>query len=99
MKKNKKEFSKIILSLVMITYFIALGFGMLIVYKMMSESGSSVASALCGLFSFVGAPVAVAIGFYSYKAKAENIEKIKKQNPQPPVMVIEGEYENMDGLQ
>lgn len=78
MKKYKFEFSKLILALVILSYFIGLGFGMLIIWKIL-ETGSVtyIATALCGLFSYIAAPVATAIGFYSNKAKAENVEKIK----------------------
>ena len=76
---KKIEFSKIILCLVMLTYFVGFIFGMYIIYTLLllSSSTSYISTALCGFFSYVGAPVAVAIAFYSYKAKAENIEKIK----------------------
>ena len=78
-KKDKSlEFSKLILALVIASYFIGLGFGMLIIWKILGTGDTTyIATALCGLFSYIAAPVAVAIGFYSYKAKAENIEKIK----------------------
>jgi len=62
----------------MCTYFAALIFGMYVISAMVRSSSGYVGTALCGLFSFVGAPVAAAIGFYSNKAKAENIEKIKQ---------------------
>lgn len=77
-KKKKFEFSKIILALVILSYFIGLGFGMLIIWKVLCDGNVAyISTALCGLFSYIGAPVAVAIGFYSNKAKAENVEKIK----------------------
>ena len=78
-KKDKTlEFSKLILALVIISYFIGLGFGMLIIWKILGTGDTTyIATALCGLFSYIAAPVAVAIGFYSTKAKAENVEKIK----------------------
>lgn len=35
-----------------------------------------------GVFlAYVGTPAATAIGFYSWKAKAENVVKIKQANP------------------
>ena len=80
---KKFEFSKIILCLVMATYFIGLGFGMAVIFKIVDTNPTYIATALCGLFSYIGAPVAVAIGFYSYKAKAENVEKIKNANSIP----------------
>ena len=77
-KKKKYEFSKVILALVILSYFVGLIFGMYVIDGLI-ESGNLVyiATALCGLFSYIGAPVAVAIGFYSNKAKAENVEKIR----------------------
>ena len=77
-KKKKFEFSKLILALVILSYFIGLAFGMLIIWKVLTGGNVMyISTALCGLFSYIGAPVAVAIGFYSNKAKAENVEKIK----------------------
>lgn len=79
-KKGKKkiEFSKLILALVILSYFIGLGFGMLIIWKVLcSGNVMYISTPLCGLFSYIAAPVATAIGFYSNKAKAENVEKIK----------------------
>lgn len=77
-KERKIEFSKIILAFVMISYFIGLVFGMYVIVSMI-EVGSFmyIATALCGLFTYIATPVSVALGFYSNKAKAENIEKIK----------------------
>ena len=85
MKKHFTEFSKIVLALVLATYFVGLAFGMFIIWYLVrgGASTSYVSTALCGLFSYIGAPVATAIAFYSYKAKAENVEKIK-QNIEPP---------------
>ena len=75
--KRKIEFSKLVLCLVMATYFAGLIFGMNIICGIATTNSSYIATALCGLFSYIGAPVAVAIGFYAYKAKAENVEKIR----------------------
>ena len=74
---KKIEFSKLILCLVIATYFVGLGFGMSVILRIIESEAAYTATALCGLFSYIAAPVAVAIGFYSYKAKAENVEKIK----------------------
>ena len=78
-KKIKLEFSKIIMVAVMATYFIGLFFAMAIILLMMVRSPGSSASGLSSLLIFIAAPVSTAIGFYSYKAKNENIEKIKNQ--------------------
>ena len=81
MKKKKFEFSKLILALVILSYFVGLGFGMYIIFKVLKTGEVAyIATSLCGLFSFIGAPVAVAIGFYSNKSKAENIEKIRNNS-------------------
>ena len=39
-------------------------------------------SQLSVFLTYVGAPTGVAIGFYSWKAKAENIMKIKQTSPE-----------------
>lgn len=79
-KKRKPEFSKLILALVIMSYFAGLSFGMYIIAEVLKRGDVAyIATSLCGLFSYIGAPVAVAIGFYSNKAKAENIEKIRKE--------------------
>jgi len=87
---KKFEFSKIILCLVMLTYFVGLLIGAYVVLKIINTN--YISAALCGLFSYIGAPVAVAIGFYSNKAKAENIEKIRGI----PTEIIEERFEDND---
>jgi hypothetical protein len=72
-KKKKPEFSKLVLGFVMLLYFVTVGVGIklsLIDYTQYST-----------LAMLVGAPTATAIGFYAWKAKAENTLKIKKENP------------------
>jgi hypothetical protein len=64
----KPEFSKIVLGSVMLLYFAGAIFGG---YIVMQDS-----SLLPELLAYIGAPTAVAIGFYAWKAKAENIIKI-----------------------
>ncbi len=89
---KKIEFSKLILGLVMCTYFIGLIIGAYVVLTITDTN--YISAALCGLFSYIGAPVAVAIGFYSNKAKAENIEKIKNGSPMPEI--IEERFDEND---
>ena len=62
--KKRFEFSKLVLCLVMATYFAGLIFGMNIIRDIATNNSSYIATALCGLFSYIGAPVAVAIGFF-----------------------------------
>lgn len=57
----------------MLTYFIGLILGIYIVLEDPSQLGT--------LLVYIGTPTAVTIGFYSWKAKAENVIKMKKDNP------------------
>ena len=70
---RKFEFSKLVLSAVLLTYFAGFGLGFWVVTIDPSQLGV--------LLAYVATPTAVAIGFYSWKAKAENVVKIKKANP------------------
>ena len=72
-KKRKVEFSKLVLVLVLLTYFIGVYVGVKVTFIDFSQLGV--------LLAFIGTPTAAAIGFYAWKAKAENIIKIKKDNP------------------
>ena len=73
-KRRKVEFSKLILTLVLLTYFIGVFVGVKVTFIDISQLGV--------LLAFIGTPTAAAIGFYAWKAKAENIVKIKKDNPE-----------------
>ncbi|SHG90859.1 hypothetical protein [Tepidibacter thalassicus] len=75
-KKGKKkiEFSKVVLMLVLSTYFIGVFVGVKIVFIDVSQLGV--------VLAFIGTPTAAAIAFYCWKAKAENLLKIKKENPE-----------------
>ena len=64
----KREFSKIVLGAVMLLYFAGAIYGAVIVWQDSSLLGE--------LLAYIGAPTAVAICFYAWKAKAENIIKI-----------------------
>ena len=71
---RKVEFSKLILGLVLLTYFVGVFVGVKI---------SLIDTAQLGvLLAFIGGPTAAAIGFYAWKAKAENIIKIKQAHPE-----------------
>ena len=70
-RRRPAEFSKIVLAAVMVAYSVTLAFAIYIV-------GAKNDSLLPELLAFVGAPTSVAIGFYAWKAKAENIRKIDK---------------------
>lgn len=65
-----REFSKIVLGAVMILYFAGAIYGAVIVWQDSTLLGE--------LLAYIGAPTAVAIGFYAWKAKAENVVKISR---------------------
>lgn len=71
--KRKPEFSKIILLLVMATYFVGIVVAIRIVFIDVTQ--------LPALLAYIGGPTTTAIAFYSWKAKAENLLKIKQENP------------------
>ena len=69
-KRLRPEFSKIVLAVVTGLYIVTAVVGICVVVPSPEYIGE--------LFAFVGAPTSVAIGFYAWKAKAENIMKIDK---------------------
>ena len=71
--RRKIEFSKLVLSAGLLTYFAGFVVGIRVVILDPSQLGVFLA--------YVGTPAATAIGFYSWKAKAENVVKIKQANP------------------
>lgn len=81
-RRNKTEFSKTVLALVMTTYFFGVGIGAFIVLRSSEE--------LSALLTFIGAPVATALGFYYWKAKNENMQK-HAQEIETPIETIEEE--------
>lgn len=72
--RRKAEFSKIVLALVLITYFVGVVIGVKISLIDITQLGV--------LLAYIGTPTAAAIGFYCWKAKAENLVKIKRDNPE-----------------
>ena len=75
MGKRKFEFTKTIVALVMSTYFIGLGIGVYVVLKILLDFPDFSIQALTAMFTYIGVPVASAIGFYCWKAKNENMNK------------------------
>ena len=70
---ERSSFQKLVLSAVLLTYFAGFVIGVRVVILDPSQLGVFLA--------YVGTPAATAIGFYSWKAKAENVVKIKQANP------------------
>lgn len=85
--RRKIEFSKLVLSAVLLTYFAGFVVGVRVVILDPSQLGVFLA--------YVGTPAATAIGFYSWKAKAENVVKIKQANP----MATEGMPVDLNNIQ
>ena len=77
-KKEKVQFSKVILGLILISYFAGLILGGFVVIKILLITPEYSVQALISLFSYIGAPTGVAVGFYSWKAKNENTAKIER---------------------
>lgn len=69
LKRRAVEFSKLILGLVLLTYFVGVIIGAYVVLQLVPD--------LLGTFlAYIGAPTGVAIAFYSWKARAENMLKL-----------------------
>ncbi|HCP14813.1 MAG TPA: hypothetical protein DIT32_03420 [Peptococcaceae bacterium] len=82
-KKKRPEFSKVIVAVVMVTYFVGVYIGARVV---MAAAPDQLGSYL----AFIGTPTATTIGFYCWKAKNENIHK----NPD----VVTASEENTENL-
>ena len=71
--RKKVDFRKLVLMLVLASYFLGVAVGVKIVLAYPEQLGT--------LLAYIGAPTATVIIFYAWKAKAENVIKIKKNNP------------------
>lgn len=63
-------YTKILIAAVMLTYFIGFGFG---VYGVIVDINQ-----LSAFLTYIGVPTSTAIAFYAWKAKCENVIKIRK---------------------
>ena len=76
-----KTYTKALVGAVMGTYFFGVIYGAVLVFLCRDHLGE--------YFAYIGAPTATAIGFYCWKAKAENIIKYrqgvpKEEQKEPP---------------
>lgn len=72
--EQKTQATKIIVFSIMITYYIAFAVAVwVVIVKDIYQ--------LSSLLTFTGGVAAFAVAFYCWKSKAENLEKIKKGNP------------------
>lgn len=69
-----KTYTKILVAAVMATYFLGFVFGGILVWLFPEHLGE--------WFTFIAVPTATAIGFYCWKAKAENMLKMREKEPQ-----------------
>ncbi len=74
MKKNKPNFTKAILVIILFTYFIGLALGIYVTVQDYSQFGI--------LATYIATPTTTIITLYCWKAKAENIIKIKQGYPE-----------------
>ncbi len=72
-RSRRIEFSKIVLLAVLTTYFVGFAVGIRAVYLDPMQ--------LSVFLTYVATPTATVIGFYSWKAKAENVVKIRQMHP------------------
>lgn len=72
-RRNKKEFSKVLVTLILVVTLAVIIFSMVMIYITKDTSP------LAYLIPAVFAETATATGFYYYKARAENELKIKRQ--------------------
>lgn len=82
-KKHKAETAKLFIGGVMVIYFAAVIFGGIVTWNYPEN--------LPSLFTFVGAPTTAALGFYCWKAKAENVKKLELN---PEFLKNDGESES-----
>lgn len=71
--KRKREFSKILITLILVVTLVIIIFAMVMIWR------TNDTSALAYLIPAVFTETATATGFYYYKARAENELKIKRQ--------------------
>ena len=68
-RRRKIEAAKLFIGGVMVVYFGAAVFGAVVVWSYPEH--------LPPLLTFIGAPTTAALGFYCWKAKAENVKKLE----------------------
>lgn len=80
--KNVKEYSKKIIRLMVILWFVGALFGMAVVIVQLCTESYSVS--IDAVMNYIGMPVSGGIVSYMLKSAWENKEKIKKSGLQPP---------------
>ena len=80
--KNVKEYSKKIIRLMVILWFVGALFGMAVVIVQLCTDSYNVS--IDAVMNYIGMPVGGGIVSYMLKSAWENKEKIKKSGLQPP---------------
>lgn len=75
---KKFETAKILLFMIITTYFVGVGVGTLSILKILMDYPDYAIQGLQAYFVFIGGATTAVIGFYVWKAKAENVIKIPK---------------------
>lgn len=91
MKRKKIEFSKLVITLLVSTYFVGLILGMFIAIRLIIVDTTNSVSALVALLSYIGGTNAISIPFYLRKSEHENIHK------NPDIQTIE-QYNQMNNF-
>lgn len=73
-EREKISFTKVILSVVLLTYFVGLVVGIYVTLKEFSQFGI--------LATYIATPTTTVIALYCWKSKAENMIKLKKFFPE-----------------
>ena len=100
-KTEKTNFSKSIMSTIVMLYFIGsiLG-GTMVITAAVNDMrlSQSIDSAMFIAFAtYIGGPTATAIGFYAWKSKAENVLKISQSFESEQVTEVVTAITNMEG--
>ncbi len=85
-KPKKREFTKQIVAAVLLTYFLGVAIGAVVVLRTAPDQ-------LYAYLTFIGAPTATTVGFYCWKAKNENMNKHPSALTQPPETPAENDEE------
>lgn len=85
-KPKKREFTKQIVAAVLLTYFLGVAIGAVVVLRTAPDQ-------LYAYLTFIGAPTATTVGFYCWKAKNENMNKHPSAFTQPPETPAENDEE------
>ncbi len=86
------SFTKIVLGVVMLMWLYGIALGSVIMVRIVSEFPDSAVQAYLGMLTYIGAPVSVAIGFYAWKSKHENLTKLGLPPEAAEADAVFGEY-------